>query len=136
MKKVNNYTLAGSECKQLPVLEDSLGDGSNSKIKEVEDSVQKSMSGELNALIHNLQQPTTTVSACVNLFWGCIQLVLSLRPLTPVLWPRGGARDTNRNVQIIHEQATRVRAPDQRGVHACVVGDELNALGCIWLKTC
>ena len=45
------------------------------------------------------------------------------------------ARDTNRNVQIIHEQATRVRAPDQRGVHACVVGDELNALGCIWLKT-
>ena len=34
-----------------------------------------------------------------------------------------------------HEQAIHVRAPDQRGVRARVVGDELNALGCIWLKT-
>ena len=36
----------------------------------------------------------------------------------------------------LYEQATRVCAPDQRGVRACVVGNELNALQtCIWLKT-
>ena len=30
----------------------------------------------------------------------CIQFVLPLRPLTPMLWPRKGAKDTNRNVQL------------------------------------
>ena len=35
------------------------------------------------------------------LSWERIQLVLSLRPTTPVFWLRGGARDTNRNVQLL-----------------------------------
>ena len=34
-----------------------------------------------------------------------------------------------------YEQAIRVCAPDQRGVRACVAGNELNALQmCIWFK--
>ena len=91
------------------------------------------MGSELNAQIYNVLQPTTTVIALFIL--GRIQLVLSLRPHTPVLWSRGGTRDINRIVQLhINEQAISTCVPDQRGTHVRFVGARADALGCIWLK--
>ena len=84
-----------------------------------------------------VQFHTTTVRPCQR-----IQLVLSLRPSTSGLRPRGGARDTNRTVQFIsivwysyfNEQAISTCVPDQRGTHVHLVGARADALGCIWLK--
>ena len=83
---------------------------------------------ELNTL-----PPTTTVTPC--LFGRRIQFVLSLRPPTPVLWPRGVQGILIVMYRYGNEQATRTREKSIKGgAHVCVVGDRANALGCSWLK--
>ena len=60
-------------------------DGHNGHRKAVQDALEKGL---------NRLQPitTTTVFAFIFMFWGRIQFVFSLRPSTPVLWPRGGCK--------------------------------------------
>ena len=60
---------------------------------------------------NTLEATTTTTQFSFSvLLWGCIQLVLSLRPLASGLRSRGGARDTSRNVQLLE---------GKRYVHVC-----------------